>query len=181
MDTGHEASLDGRNREGDGAARGSLAELQKLVQEFDTAMLVTRTVEGLMRARPMAVQEQTSDLSGDLWFVASIDSAKMHEIEHDPQVCVTFLQARGGAYASISARATIRRDQALVHKLWRSDWKAWWPKGPDDPQIAFLELQVERAEYWDPPGGAVRILYEIAKSVLKGESADRHLPPPRRI
>ena len=163
------------------SAQGSLPELQKVVQEFDTAMLVTRTAEGLLRARPMAVQKQTPDLPADLWFVTSIDSAKMREVEQDPQVCVTFLAARGSAYASISARATIRRDAALVAKLWQPDWKIWWPQGPFDPQIAFLELQVEHAEYWDPPSGAVRVLYAIAKSVLKGESADRHLPPIRRI
>lgn len=160
---------------------GSLAELQKVVQEFDTAMLVTRTGGGLLRARPMAVQKQRDDLDCDLWFVTSIDSAKMAEIEAEPDVCVTFCTGRGSAYASISARARIRRDAALVEKLWQPDWEVWWPAGPSDPSIAFLELQVERAEYWDPPGGAVRVLYEMAKAILKGESADRHIPPPRHI
>jgi len=166
---------------GTAAQTGSLAELKKVVHDFDTAMLVTRTGGGLLRARPMAVQEQRDDIDCDLWFVTSIDSAKMAEIEAEPQVCVTCCKGRGLAYASISARARIRRDSALVEKLWQPDWKIWWPDGPADPTIAFLELQVERAEYWDPPGGAVRVLYEIAKSVLKGESADQHIPPPRRV
>lgn len=161
--------------------RGSLVELKKLLQEFDTAMLVTSTDDGLLRARPMAIQEPAPELDCDLWFATSIDSEKMEEIARHPNVCVTCLRGRGSAYISISARASARRDRELVRKLFKPDWKVWWPEGPDDPQIAFLEMQVERAEYWEPAGGSVRILYEMAKSLVHGEPADRNLPAPKRI
>jgi len=65
--------------------------------------------------------------------------------------------------------------------LFKPDWKVWWPQGPDDPQISFIELQVERAEYWEPAGGSVRVLYEMVKSLIKGEAGDRNLPPPKRL
>ena len=156
-------------------------ELKKLLQEFDTAMLVTRTDDGFLRARPMAIQEPAIEFTGDLWFASSIDSQKMDEIARNPQVCVTCLRGRGSAYISISAHANVRRDRALVHKLFKPDWKVWWPQGPDDPQIAFIELQVERAEYWEPAGGSVRVLYEMVKSLIKGEAGDRNLPPPKRL
>jgi general stress protein 26 len=34
-----------------------MKELRELLEEFDTVMLITRTPEGLLRARPMAVQD----------------------------------------------------------------------------------------------------------------------------
>ena len=156
-------------------------ELKKLLQDFDTAMLVTRTDDGFLRARPMAIQEPAAEFTCDLWFASSIDSQKMEEIARNPHVCVTCLRGRGSAYISISAHATVRRDRALVHKLFKPDWKVWWPQGPDDPQIAFIELQVERAEYWEPTGGSMRVLYAMVKSLIKGEAADRNLPPPKRL
>jgi general stress protein 26 len=160
---------------------GSLTELKNLVQEFQTAMLITTTPEGLLRARPMAIQKPAPELTCDVWFVTSIHTAMVEEIARHPKVCVTCLRDRGSAYASISAHATVFQDEALVHKLWQPDWKIWWPKGPDDPQIAFLLLQVERAEYWEPEGGAVRVLYEMIKGLVKREPADQHLPPPKKI
>lgn len=162
--------------------QGNLDELKNLLQEFETAMLVTSTADGRMRARPMAIQKPDSAMDCDLWFVASIDSAKMNEIAREPRVCVTCLRGKhGSAYVSISARARVHRDPALVRKLFQPDWKVWWPEGPDDPNIAFIEMNVERAEYWEPEGGSVRVLYEMVKSLVRGESADAHLPPPKKI
>ena len=164
------------------AAAGSIAELKKLLQEFGTAMLTTTTADGLLRARPMAIQEDADGLACDLWFVASIHSAKIREIERNPKVCVTCLRGKhGSAYISISAHATVWQDQASVRRLWQSDWKLWWPDGPDDPQICFLLLRVERAEYWEPAGGAMRVLFEMLKSAVQREPADANLPPPKKI
>jgi general stress protein 26 len=129
----------------------------------------------------MAIQRDAPELTADLWFVASMDSAKMREIEERPSVCVTCLRGSGSAYISISADARVRRDPALVRKLFQSDWKLWWPDGPDDPSITFIEMTVIRAEYWEPAGGKVRILYEMMKSLVKGEPGDANLPPPKKM
>ncbi len=175
-DHGHGAS--GRST----AAPGSLDELKNLLQEFDTAMFTTVSPEGLLRARPMAIQKQAPEVAADLWFVASIHSAKIQEIARNPKVCVTCLRGKhGSAYISISAHATVWQDQATVGKLWQPDWKAWWPDGPKDPQICFLLMQVERAEYWAPEGGAVRVLFDVLKGLVTHEPADAHLPEPKKI
>jgi general stress protein 26 len=160
---------------------GSLAELQKLLHDFRTAMLTTRTAEGLMRARPMAIQKHAHELTCDLWFVTSIHTGMVDEIAHDAKVCVTCLRDRGSAYVSISAHATVWQNQPMVERLWQPDWKIWWPQGPTDPQIAFVLLQVERAEYWEAEGGTVRVLYEMLKGLVKREPADKHLPPRKQI
>jgi general stress protein 26 len=161
---------------------GSLAELKKLLHGFETAMFTTTTPDGLLRSRPMAIQRDAPEIAADLWFVASIHSAKIQEIALHPKVCVTCLRGKhGSAYVSISAHATVWQDQATVKKLWKPDWKLWWPEGPDDPQIAFVLMQVERAEYWEPEGGAVRVLFDMLKGLVKHEPADAHLPAPKRI
>jgi general stress protein 26 len=165
-----------------GAVEGSLDELKKLLHEFGAAMLTTVSPEGLLRARPMAIQKDSPEVKADLWFVTSIDSAKIQEIARSPKVGVTCLRGKhGSAYVSISAHATVWQDRATVKRLWQPDWKMWWPEGPDDPQIAFVLMQVERAEYWEPAGGVVRVLFDMLKGLVKHEPADAHLPSPKRI
>ncbi|MCY2958937.1 MAG: pyridoxamine 5'-phosphate oxidase family protein [Planctomycetota bacterium] len=85
------------------------------------------------------------------------------------------------AYLSISAIADIRREAELIQKLFKPAWKLWFPDGPSDPRIVLIEMQVERGEYWNPEGGPVRLLYEMVKSLVSGESAAAGLQPPKRV
>lgn len=160
---------------------GSLSELTQLLAEFDTAMLTTVTAQGRLRARPMAVQEPTPELSCDLWFVTASDSAKAFEIEREHQVGVSCYRARDRAYLSISGFAHLLQDRELAKRLFKPAWKLWFPEGADDPTITIVELQVENAEYWEPKGGRLRVVYELAKSLLRGEQAAANLPPPKRV
>jgi len=160
---------------------GSIDELKEMLQSFDTAMLTTVTPMGLLRARPMAIQEDTPELACDFWFVTSLDSPKTGEIANDHQVGVSCFRNRDRSYLSISAIARVRRDPELIARLFKPDWRIWFPEGPQDPTIALIEMQVERGEYWNPDGGPVRLLYEMVKSLVAGEAADANLPPPKRV
>ncbi len=163
------------------AAAGTVAELNELLQSFDTAMLTTLTPMGLLRARPMEIQKPVPELACDLWFVTSLDSAKSEEIAHEHQVGVSCFRRSDRAYLSISAIARVRRDTELIQKLFKPAWKIWFPNGPSDPAIALIEMQVERGEYWNPEGGPVRLLYEMVKSLVSGEPATANLPPPKKV
>jgi len=160
---------------------GSIEELKDMLQSFDTAMFTTVTPMGLLRARPMAIQEPTPELSCDFWFVTSLDSPKTGEIAHEHQVGVTCFRSRDRAYLSISAIARVHRDPERIARLFKPDWRLWFPEGPHDPTIALIEMQVERGEYWSPDGGPVRILYDMVKSLVAGESATANITPPKKV
>ena len=173
--------MDDDKRERDEKEPGNLDEMYGLLGEFDTAMLVTVTADEMVRARPMALQDHEDVADCDLWFVTEADTPKCKEIEHDRNVGVVCLRNRDSAYLSISAEAEIVRDRALIHRLWKPDWKAWFPNGPDEESLAIIKLRVQRAEYWEPEGGRMRVLYEVVKALLKGERADAHMNPPKTI
>lgn len=160
---------------------GSLQELHDLLKEFDVAMLVTRTPEGFLRARPMAVQDPKEMPGSDLWFVTGDETPKVGEIEQEQQVAVTCYRHWDRAYLSISARARVEHDQEAVKRLWKPDWKAWMPGGPDDPHIALIKLTIEQAEYWEPTGGRLRILYEMVKGVIQRQPAAKKMEPVKRV
>ena len=89
------------------------SKLQELLGEFDVAMLVTRTAEGMLRARPMALAEVEPD--GTLWFLTDRRSGKVNELERDGHVAVT-MQSRA-TFVSVSGTAAPVEDRARVAAL----------------------------------------------------------------
>ncbi len=86
--------------------------MQELLKDFDAAMLVTRTNDGSLRARPMALAEVDDD--GVLWFLTERGSAKVHEISAEHQVNVAMQSS--SKFISISGRATPVEDRAKLRR-----------------------------------------------------------------
>jgi general stress protein 26 len=140
--------------------------LHKLLSKFDNAILVTCTPEGRMHARPMAVAHISP--GSDAFFVTSIQSPKVAEIEANPDVLVTF--QGGGAYAAIGGRARVVRDKLLLERYWSSAWTAWFPGGVDDPDLCVIAVLADEGEYWDRAGvQSLRYAFAAAKAYVAGE------------
>src|SRR4051812_49217448 len=105
--------------------------LSELMEGFSTAMLVTRTEGGGMRARPLSIAD-----SGDkrtLYFATAIDSPKVHELQADAHVAVVMQDGR--RFVSVSGIAHVLQDRVLIDQLWSEGWKIWFPEGKDDPSL----------------------------------------------
>ncbi len=139
--------------------------LSELVSKFNTAMLVTRTDSGDMRARPLSIA--SSGEGGALYFSTAIESPKVHELEMDPHVAVVMQD--GKRYVSITGLARVVRDRALIDRLWSASWKIWFPRGKDDPSLCVLEIEPIEAAYWDISGlQGVKYVFQMAKALLTG-------------
>lgn len=139
--------------------------VHELMERFDTAMLVTRTLDGRMRSRPLAIADKRDD--GALYFSTAVESGKVHELEHDPNVNVVMQDGR--RYVSISGEGRVLRDRALIDELWSESWRIWFPGGKDDPQLSILAVEPIDATYWDASGKeAIRYMFEMAKGYISG-------------
>ena len=110
-----------------GSNEASRKHLDELIASFATAMLVTRSQDGAMRARPLTVAGH--EPGGQVYFSTNVDSPKVDEIEDDAHVVVTFQSAH--KYASLSGTARLSRDRSLIERLWKESWKVWFPAGKD--------------------------------------------------
>lgn len=139
--------------------------LNTLLSTFETAMLVTRTEGGGMRARPLSIAEAQDD--GAMYFSTAIDSPKVEELEADPHVDVVMQDGR--RFVSLSGVARVVRDRDLIDRLWRPAWKVWFPQGKDDPSLCLLRVDPTEAAYWDMTGTTgIRYAFEMAKAYVKG-------------
>ena len=105
-----------------------LTKVDDLISAFETAMLVTRSTEGKLRARPMAIARH----------------------ESSPDVAVTM--QKEGQYLSISGKARILTDQQLADELWSESMRIWFPDGPTDQQLTIILIEPQYAEFWDRTG-----------------------------
>jgi general stress protein 26 len=147
--------------------QNDVAKLGELIKDIRVAMLTTVDNEGRLHSRPMETQQ--SEFDGTLWFFTDSESEKVHELERDRHVNLSYAKPDDQRYVSVSGTASTVRDQAKMKELWSPLHKAWFPKGLDDPNIALLRVDVDRAEYWDAPSSAAVRLFGFAKAVLTGK------------
>jgi general stress protein 26 len=93
--------------------------LHEILGGFDTAMLVTRTLDGVLRSRPLSIARKKDD--DRLYFSTGIDTGKVSELESDAHVNVS-MQSRT-KFASVSGHARLSRERALVEELWSEAWR----------------------------------------------------------
>lgn len=149
------------------AKHEGIEKLNELIKGIKVAMLTTVDTDGTLRSRPMYTQE--NEAGGDLWFFTDTDSAKAEEIAKDPRVNVSYADPDSQRYVSLSGTAEMLHDRAKMKELWNPVAKGWYPDGPEDPRLALLRVNVEKAEYWDTPSGRMVQLAGFLKAVIQGE------------
>ena len=146
---------------------GGAQKLAELIKDIEYAMLTTALPDGTLRSRPMTTQKAPFD--GTLWFFTDADSAKVYEVRRDGHVNVAYADPAHNRWVSVSGTASVVRDKAKVKELWSAGVKAWFPKGPDDPNIALLRIDVHDAEYWDAPSNKMVQAVGFVKALATGQ------------
>lgn len=147
------------------------ADIGKLLEGIDIAMLTTIGKGGYLVSRPLSTQAAAFD-GEKLWFFTEADSPKIGEIRRHPKVNVAYSSKEKNTYVSLAGDAAINRDRALVELFWNDALKAFFPKGKDDPNLALLEVTVRTIEYWDGPGTLIgKLVGFVVARVTKREEA----------
>jgi general stress protein 26 len=146
--------------------KSDVEKIRGLIKGIRVAMLTTVDEDGALRSRPMATQQ--TEFDGDLWFFTGASSPKVGEIDKDRQVNVSYAAPDDNTYVSLSGTARLVRDKAKAEELWNPFLKAWFPKGLEDPELALLRVEVEKAEYWDSPSGKMVQLAGFVKAIVTG-------------
>ncbi|WP_425604014.1 pyridoxamine 5'-phosphate oxidase family protein [Luteimonas kalidii] len=125
--------------------------LAKLMKKIDIAMLATVGKGGHLVSRPLSTQCATFD-GERVWFLTERDTPKVGEIRRHPNVNIAYASKDANTYLSVSGKASVVRDQALIDTFWNDAMKAFFPDGKDDPNVVLIEVAVDTIEYWDGPG-----------------------------
>ena len=143
--------------------------LDELIDRFDTAMLVTTSLQGGLRARPMVIAAHSEGAL--LHFATRSEDQKLEEVLADSSVAVTMQD--GARYLSITGRAHLDTRLDTTRDLWSPGMKLWFPDGPSDPSLTVIVVDPDCAEYWDREGlHQLGFLWEAGKALVRGEPPD---------
>jgi general stress protein 26 len=155
----------------------NLKDLYGLIDGIEVAMFTTRRRDGRLVSRPMATQTQAEGT--DLWFVTNIESHKLDELEHDPNVNLAYYRDRTREWVSVSGTATVNLDRRAIRELYRPDWKAWFGDegpgrdgGPDDERLALILVEVDSVSFLKVDKPRPVVLFEVAKAIVTGTPPD---------
>lgn len=137
-----------------------------LIKGIHIAMMTTVATDGSMSSRPMAVQDKP--FHGTLWFLTRAGSEKVDEIAEDQHVTLNFAEPSSSKYLALKGRASVSQDRAKIKDLWNPMYKAWFPKGEDDPEIAVLRVDVTEGDYWEASGSKLVMLAKYAVAAATG-------------
>jgi general stress protein 26 len=126
----------------------AIGRLGEMIKGIPVAMLTTVTERGWLQSRPMVAQTQAFD--GTLWFLSGATTSKARDVRERQQVNLCYVSAARDRYVSVSGIAALATDAERVAAVWNSTYAEWFPQGPTDPDLVFITIQVEEAEYWDP-------------------------------
>jgi general stress protein 26 len=142
----------------------------EVVKGIHIAMMTTIAEDGSMSSRPMAVQDKPFD--GTLWFLTRNTSDKIDEIAQDQHITLTFAENSSSKYLSLKGRASVNEDRAKIKDLWNPMYKAWFPKGEDDPEIAVLRVDVHEGNYWEATSGKMIMMAKYAYAAATGKKVE---------
>lgn len=154
-------------------------QLHRMIADFKTAMLVTRDAHDHLHARPMMTQAREPD--ADVWFVSALESEKVAEMRAHPVVGVIYYRDADQSYVSLSGRAELETDRQAIQARWQESWRAWFPEGPEQANLVLIKVHAEEAEYWQPEGGQLRVIFDTARAYVTGEKPEINPPAQGRL
>lgn len=141
---------------------------QDVVKKLEGAkwvMLTSARSDGKLLSHPMVPQRVNED--ADVWFFLSLtgDQADILRQTRDVNIAVD----EAGSWLSVSGRAELVRDPALVDELWNDQAAAWFEGGKSDPSLGLLKVTSDSAQFWGTPGGKVAALAQVVRSRVTGQ------------
>ena len=143
-------------------------EARIILQENVLGTIATINEDGSPWSSPVHV---FSDDEAVYWFSHEASQHSVN-VEKDPRVSVAYASPSTNTYVSVSGVAQVVNDREKIEELWNPIYKAWFPKGLDDPTICLLKVSVEQAEYWDSPSSTLVQIVGFVKAMVTGQQAD---------
>ena len=155
------------------AVTHDVSKLLDKIKEVKYATLTTLDANQRLHGRPMYTCEPGNE--GALWFFSEKDSQKITEIKANGQVGLGYSDPSNAVYVTIAGMASEVADRDKIKELWREDFRGFFPKGSDDPNLTLIRVDIENGEYWDTPGNVFVRAFAYAKAIATGE---KHQPTP---
>ncbi len=108
-----------------------------------------------------------------IYFLTHQNSRKIGQITAKAEVALTVND--GSCLLMVTGRANVLSDANLLDKLWHPTYRAWFPGGKGDRDVAIIRIAIDRVDYWEPPRSSVARIVEAAKALLTRTAVDTEM------
>jgi general stress protein 26 len=121
---------------------------QRFWQALKSDMTMMLGLDGVEdgHARPMTAQFEEE--RGPIWFFTSKDNGIVEKLPEGNRAIATFVSKGHDLFATVHGSLALDNDRAVIDRLWNPFAAAWYEHGKDDPKLALLRFDAERAEIW---------------------------------
>ncbi|MDR7254360.1 general stress protein 26 [Nocardioides sp. BE266] len=138
-----------------------LGTVAQIMKDTRIAVLTYLSLEGTLVSTPMGTQDFVDP--GTVWFLTERNTDKVHAIQADPRVNVSY--SSGSGWVSLTGTATVSEDRAKLEELWDASAGVFMSGGPEDRSNVLLRIDGRTAEYWESPG-KVAAAIQVAKGLI---------------
>ena len=134
----------------------------------DSPFVVLGFADRESEARPM-----TAKIDGRrIWFFGSKSDDLVGQVQAPRAALATFSSKGHDFFAVIRGRLVPENDPSIIDRLWDSATAAWYEQGRDDPDIALVRFDTDKADLWEASAGS---LLKAAYHRIAGEDAGSKL------
>ena len=142
--------------------------LWAMIKDIRFGMFTARHGNGQLRSRPMMTLNGNRDRGAVLWFFMSRSGDPVADLQAASDVNVAYADPGNDTYVSVAGKAGVVEDVGRKRELWSALAQAWFPGGPEDPDLALVAVAVADAEYWDMKTNKAEQLFKIARAAVTG-------------
>lgn len=111
---------------------------------------------GLDDARDRQARPMTAHVDGrQIWFFGSKSDDLVGQVQAPRAASASFAAKGHDVFAAITGRLVPETDPAVIDRLWSPAVAAWYEKGRDDPDVALVRFDTDRADLWHAPAGSL--------------------------
>ena len=107
---------------------------------------------GLDGARDGHTQPMTAmteqDEGGPIYFFATKDNTLVAALTQSHRALCSFVSKGHDLFATVHGDVEVETSEATIDRLWNPHVAAWYEGGRNDPKLAVLRLDTERAQIW---------------------------------
>lgn len=145
------------------------AVLWDLIKDTRFCMLSHRHADGTLHSHPLTTQNKTLDEDGCLYFFVSKSTEVGQRLRQDGNVNLAYANPDKDTWVSVTGTARVTQDTARKKELFSPMAKAWFPGGPEDPDMELVEVRIDEAEYWNVKENKLLQLLKMGKAAATGQ------------
>ena len=138
---------------------------KKLWDELDSSPFVMLGLQGVDDSftRPMTAQVD----GGKIYFFAARSEDLVKGLGRSGRAIATFASKGHDLFASIHGTLAIDNDRSVIDRLWNPIIASWYKDGKDDPDLALVRFDTEKADVWEAAAGstlkaaAMKMLFNV--------------------